>query len=69
MAANSWFRFTDYPNNANTDIPSKHRFLRSSDKLSRMDMYVYWTKITFQQLLCMVFEEEEHLENVLDDDL
>ena len=69
MAANLWFRFTDYPNNANTDIPSKHRFLRSSDKLSRMDMYVYWTKITFQQLLCFVFEEEEHVENVLDDDL
>ena len=69
MAAKLWFRFTDYPNNANTDIPSKHRFLRSSDKLSRMDMYVYWAKITFQQLLCIVFEEEEHLENVLDDDL
>ena len=34
LAANLWFRFTDYPNNANTDIPSKHRFLRSSDKLS-----------------------------------
>ena len=34
-----------------------------------MDLYVYWAKITFQQLLCIVFEEEEYVENVLDDDL
>ena len=34
-----------------------------------MDLYVYWAKITFQQLLCNVFEEEEYVENVLDDDL